>query len=64
LLLHLAFFACRYAKTEAQHHGAPYRSISVNFTLFDSLFPQEYRYVLIISPFSIDERSTILGLIH
>jgi hypothetical protein len=41
---------------EAPHNALPHRSISVNFILLDRLFRQEYRYGVIISPFSTNEK--------
>jgi hypothetical protein len=48
---------CRalFTKNEAPHNGAPYRSISETFILLESLFRKEYRYGLIIFPFSTGE---------
>jgi hypothetical protein len=42
--------------TMKRRHGAPYRSLSVNFILLDSLFRKEYRYGLILSSFSTSEK--------
>jgi hypothetical protein len=49
-------FSCMFANSEARHNDAPYRSISMNYILLDSLFHKEYRYDLIISPFSTDKK--------
>jgi hypothetical protein len=43
-LVHLVLFSYMFAKNEAPHNGAPYRSISMNGRLLDSLFRKEYRY--------------------
>jgi hypothetical protein len=48
----LQFFSRNFSKNDAPHNDAPYGSISVNFLLLDSPFRKEYRYGLIISPFS------------
>jgi hypothetical protein len=50
-LLHPALFVRMLADSEAPHHGASYRSVSVGFLLLDSRFRKEYRYSLLISPF-------------
>jgi hypothetical protein len=49
-ILHL-----RLPKGTCHSNGAPYRSISLNFILLDSLFRKEYIYGSIIPPFSTGE---------
>jgi hypothetical protein len=48
--------ACTFAKNEEPDNGAPYRLTSVNLIWLDSRFHKEYRYGLIISPFSTDKK--------
>jgi hypothetical protein len=49
-------FCMDVCQNKAPHNGASYTSISVNLILLDSLFRKEYRYSLIISPFSTGEK--------
>jgi hypothetical protein len=59
-VLHLQLcFASPSAKNEATHKGAPYRSMSLKFRLLNRLFRKEYRYGLLISPFSTGEATTL-----
>jgi hypothetical protein len=56
-LLHLRLFG----KNEATDNGRPYRSISMNFILLDRPFRKEYRYGLIIFPFSTSEKQQAMS---
>jgi hypothetical protein len=57
-------FSSLFSRNEAPHNGAPYQSISVNFILLDSPYRKEYRYGLVISPFSTGEKEEAMSRTH